>query len=593
MKNYTTEKENNSLSNKHQIKQGIINSSIKTLKSFKPSKYNLPIDLNVLKIFSEMKKEIKQSFYLSKKKIELKNSDLIIRKDLIYQMKHFINKYRLNPNTLYFSVYIMDKLLSNQINLNLEKIAFVSLLLSVKFNDIDGQIPPLKYFEKEMISSYNLSKKELINIEVECLNILNHNLTQSQPLFFINIFLLNGIIFNNELNLNSYDDKNKMFYASIYLKPIEIYEEIILLSPDYFQYNPIYLACACIAISRELYSLNTWNFILENFSGIFFKDFKDVYIFVKTKHKEYRSEMNKKKMYELEKEKEKEINVININKEINSIKEKTPYNHYTDSLIHKRILTMNNNNNIINSTNIPNNIINNIIYKYSIKNAQIKNSAHSYNYKPYSFDMNSENRNSQLLKTKNLEKELNESNSSTEASANNTTRDIYNNNKLLLSYKKILDSSKKIKNDITFSNYYKTKYNSENKLVNKKTFYNEISYQNRLNQLIDSKKTLFINKSKMNFVKMGSFSYSKNNLNKINLINESYSSNIIPHSISSYNSQEKNYKKYGMNAVSTFQLKNYQYLKTLNNKSTSSIDSKKNFGNNRYNFLIGNNILNL
>jgi hypothetical protein len=253
---------------------------------------------------------------------------------------------------------------------------------------------------------------------------------------------------------------------------------------------------------------------------------------------------------------------------------------------------MNNNNNIINNTNIPNNIINNIIYKYSIKNAQIKNSAHSYNYIPYSFDMNSENRNSQFLKTKNLEKELNESNSSTEASTNNTTRDIYNNNKLLLSYKKNLDSIKKIKNNITFSNYYKTKFNSENKLVNKKTFYNEISYQNRLNQLIDSKKTLFINKSKMNFVKMGSFSYSKNNLNKINLINESYSSNIIPHSISSYN-QEKNYKKYGMNTISTFQLKNYQNLKTLNNKSSSSIDSKKNFGNNRYNFLMGNNILNL
>ena len=91
---------------------------------------------------------------------------------------------------------------------------------------------------------------------------------------------------------------------------------------------------------------------------------------------------------------------------------------------------------------------------------------------------------------------------------------------------------------------------------------------------------------------MGSFSYSKNNLNKINLINESYSSNIIPHSISSYN-QEKNYKKYGMNTISTFQLKNYQNLKTLNNKSSSSIDSKKNFGNNRYNFLMGNNILNL
>ena len=53
----------------NEIKPQISNSSSKTLKSFKPSKYNLPIDLNILKIFSEMKKEIKQTFYLTQKKL--------------------------------------------------------------------------------------------------------------------------------------------------------------------------------------------------------------------------------------------------------------------------------------------------------------------------------------------------------------------------------------------------------------------------------------------------------------------------------------------------------------------------------------------
>ena len=565
----------------NEIKQQISNSSTKLLKSFKPSKYNFPKDLNLLKTLSEMKKEIKQTFHLTQKKIELKNSDLIIRKDLIYQMKHFINKYRLNPNTLYFSVYIMDKLLSKNINLNLEIIAFASLLLSVKFNDIDGKIPPLNIFKKEIISSYNLSKKDLINIEIECLNNLNYNLSQTQPLNFINMLLLNGIIFNNDLNLTSFDEKKKMFYASIYLKPIEIYEEIILLSPDYFQYNPIYLSCGCIALSRELYNLNPWNPIFQNFFRISFEDFYDVYSFIKSKHKEYRSEMNKKKMIELEKEKEKEYDIINIDKEISSIEEKSSYNHYTDSLVHKRMSTMNNN--ISNISNLSSNIAFNILYKYSLKNDSIKNLTNSYLFRSNLFDMNFENKNNKFSKTKNLERELNESNSSTEASANNTTRnDIYNNNKLFLSYKKI--NNKKIKDYFTFSDYYKNKYNSDNKLMNKKKFYNDITYQNiRLNQLTDSKKDLFLNKSKLNLVKMGSFSYSKYNSNKINFINDSHpSNNYIQNSISFYNSYE-------MNTISSFHLKNdYKTLKTFNNQSSSSIDCKKTIRNNRYNSLLGN-----
>ena len=76
------------------------------------------------------------------------------------------------------------------------------------------------------------------------------------------------------------------------------------------------------------------------------------------------------------------------------------------------------NNNISNITNLSSNIAFNILYKYSLKNDSIKNLTNSYMFRSNLFDMNFENKNNKFLKTKNLERELNESNSSTEAPIN-------------------------------------------------------------------------------------------------------------------------------------------------------------------------------
>ena len=561
---------------KNQIKPQIINTSKKPQKSLKPQKFNLPKDISPINPFWEMIKKLNNTFELMPKKVELKKSDLIIRKELILEMKHFINKYRLNPNSLYHCVYIMDKLLAMNINLNLEKIAIGSLLLSIKFNDLDGRIPPSRRFEQILISTHKMNSTELNLIEIECLKKLNYNLSEPQPLYFIYIFLLNGIIFNNDFENDYLDEKKKTFYCSIYSKPIEIYEEIINLSGEYFQYHPLYIACACIAISRELYNLQPWNSIFESVFKIDLKDFLNIFNFVKEKHKEYRAEMNKKKMTLLEKEKkqEKEFDLINLNKETSSNREKLTYTSYTVNLAHKRLSTMSNSENNGN----------NILFKGNQRYDSYKNITHSYLYKPLSFDVYSEQQRSQIVKRKSSEKELNESNSSTEASATNTARsDIYNNNKFL--FTKMLDSTKKIKNTITFSNYYKLKYNSDNKLINKKKYYNDNFQTMRFSQLSDSKKNLFSKQSRMNYIKMSSSSFHKSNSSKKNYISESYlSNNYIPSTIS-FNSEEKNYKTYGMNTISAFHLKDpYRSIKTLSNQSFNISNPNKIIRNNDYNY---------
>ncbi len=567
---------------KKQIKSEISNLSKKTQKSFKPSKYNLPKDISPLYPFCTMEKILEESFEKMPKKLELKKSDIIIRKGLILEMKHFINKYRLNPNSLYHCIYIMDKLLAKNINLNLEKIAIGCLLLSIKFNDVDGRIPPSRRFEQILISTHKIDTTELNLIEIECLKNLDYNLSQPQPLYFIYIFLLNGIIFNNDFENDVLDEKKKLFYCSIYSKPIEIYEEIINLSGEYFQYHPLHLACACIAISRELYNLPPWNSIFEDVFHIGLKDFLNVFNFVKDKHKEYRAEINKKKMLLLEKEKkqEKEFDLINVNKESSSNREKLTYTSYTVNFTHKRLSTMSNSEN--------NNNNNNVITKGNQRYDSYKNITPSYLYKPLSFDIHSEQQRSQIVKRTNSEKELNESNSSTEASTTNTARsDIYNNNKLF--YKKMIDSNKRIKNNFTFSNYYKLKYNSENKLINKKKYYNDNYQTLRFSQLSDSKINLLNKQQRMNYIKMTSSSFHKSYSSKKNYINESYLSNIYIPSTMSFNSEEKNYKTYGMNTISAFHFKDtYRSIKTLSNQSFTPSIPNKIIRNNDYNYILGN-----
>ena len=213
--------------------------------------------------------------------VKLKLSEQDNRSKIVYQIKNFVEQNNLNITTYFYSVYLMDQLLAKKVNLSFEKLGLGSILLGTKFLEIDGKLPSMESYLKYTLNR-RISSKEIIEIENICLKQLDHNLNLPQPINFLNIFLLNGIVFNTDES----DNKKKNITSSIYMKPYDILSELISLNADYLQYHPLDLACACVAFSRESYKLSKWHFVFEKIFNIYESKFNEAYIFVKNFNEE-------------------------------------------------------------------------------------------------------------------------------------------------------------------------------------------------------------------------------------------------------------------------------------------------------------------
>jgi hypothetical protein len=195
------------------------------LYSLKPQRFTIPKDVNPLFIFQNLINEINQIFPSMSKKISLSTNSNQIRTNLIKNIKNFIEKYKLSQKNFFFTVYLFDKLLTKKINLDIEKIALGCLILSIKFNDIDGNIPKIKNFCEILIKNKNLSINEIKKIEIFCLNKLDYNLNFPQPINFLDIYLLNGIIFNNDEKNNNKIINNNNNNIKINLNKDDLFED--------------------------------------------------------------------------------------------------------------------------------------------------------------------------------------------------------------------------------------------------------------------------------------------------------------------------------------------------------------------------------
>ena len=178
--------------------------------SLKPKRYNIPKDVVPYKIFKNLISISKHNFPSMPKTVNLRLSELDNRSKIVYQIKNFVEKHNLNITSYFFSVYLMDQLLAKKINLTIDKLGFGSILLTTKFIEIDGKLPSIQSYIKYILNR-RITSKEIIEIENECLKKLNHNLTLPQPINFLNIFLLNGIVFNTDEN----DNKKKNITSAI------------------------------------------------------------------------------------------------------------------------------------------------------------------------------------------------------------------------------------------------------------------------------------------------------------------------------------------------------------------------------------------
>ena len=278
------------------------NSKYKKCYSVKPSIYMMPKDVIIKDIFHN---EIMNSNDFIQKYIlnrNINNNSNIDRKYILKKIKKFIILNRINYNIyekviyfydlLFFQKDKIDNIYSYFNSLSNLSIAIIAFILILKFNNKESKMISLKkildFFEEE---DEKLTMNEVFHMEVVALKLIDYNLAFRTPFSFMELFLINGIIFNE-------DDINCDLSFNIYEFVNETLESIMECSNHYFKYNYFFLCCSIIMFIRERFKINSWPKTLEITFGIKSKQFYETYnaLFRKTNqnnnHKESKENKN-------------------------------------------------------------------------------------------------------------------------------------------------------------------------------------------------------------------------------------------------------------------------------------------------------------
>lgn len=246
--------------------------------SIKPDSLIIPKDVNVRNIFLNMIRLSKfQEFSNFYKQLSKKEKSK--RLNLLETIKYFIEKHKIKNSIFLNTIFLFDILIKkNNSNLDLQQLSLGALILSIKFNNestYNLTNNNFKYFGETEYSS-----EELAEIELTCLLILNHKLNYIQPINFLELFFLNGIVFITDKILT--EDSTLVYSCSLILL-----EELMKMNNAYMKFNPFNISCSIVALCRHKFNLEIW----PDFLGIIFKinlyDFEETLDFVRESFKNF------------------------------------------------------------------------------------------------------------------------------------------------------------------------------------------------------------------------------------------------------------------------------------------------------------------
>ena len=153
-------------------------------------------------------------------------------------MKQFIISNKINNRISLLSIYIYDILIKKNNNeLTLEQLGLGALILVTKFFYEKDTLIHNNNFKNFNLNSKDYSFKDLSLLEIKCLQILNYNLNYINPINFLDLFFLNGIIFTSD-NLNT-DDSIKIYQLSN-----KLIEYFMAINNEYTKFHPFIFVCS-------------------------------------------------------------------------------------------------------------------------------------------------------------------------------------------------------------------------------------------------------------------------------------------------------------------------------------------------------------
>ena len=354
--------------------------------SVKPISYIMPKDIILKDIFQNSMRiyKAKEKYYFNSNN---NNEGNINRKQILSRIKKIILDKKINYDIYIKTIYLYDLLLLKKENASIKiknkfkkffqaqniLIALTAFVLILKFNYSENKMIRMKKLLQNL-DDLDITLQDLYEMEISALKLIDYDLSFHTPYSFMELFLINGIIFNEDyLQLDA--------SYKIYDLAKETIENIMEMSNDYFKYNYFYLCCCIISYVRDTIHINKWPKVFEINFGIKFDDFSDVYniFFQKNNNEKIENNMNikinKRNFYNSDiiniknlKSINNIINVLKIMKSADKIKR-------VKEKINKIDLVNNNNNNNINN-NIPNE---NKIEPYNNNNIQANSNSNSAN----------------------------------------------------------------------------------------------------------------------------------------------------------------------------------------------------------------------
>ena len=260
--------------NKYQI--------IEKCYSVKPMSYIMPKDIILKDIFQNSMKKYKtnEKYYLNSNNY---NEGNINRKQIFSRIKKIILDKKINYDIYIKTIYLYDLLLLKRENAGMiiknkfKKfiyaqnilIALTAFILIMKFNYSENKMIRVKKILQNF-DDLDITLQDLYEMEIYALKLIDYDLSFHTPYSFMELFLINGIIFNED-----YLQLDASF--KIYELAKETIESIMETSNDYFKYNYFYLCCCIISYVRDTIHINKWPKALEINFGITFDEFCDVY----------------------------------------------------------------------------------------------------------------------------------------------------------------------------------------------------------------------------------------------------------------------------------------------------------------------------
>jgi hypothetical protein len=340
----------------------------------------MPKDIILKDIFQNSMKiyKAKEKYYFNSNN---NNEGNINRKQILSRIKKIILDKKINYDIYIKTIYLYDLLLLKRENASIKiknkikkfiqaqniLIALTAFVLILKFNYSENKMIRLKKLLQNF-DDLDITLQDLYEMEIYALKLIDYDLSFHTPYSFMELFLINGIIFNED-----YLQLDASF--KIYDLAKETIENIMEISNDYFKYNYFYLCCCIISYVRDTIHINKWPKVFEINFGIKFDEFLDVYnIFFQKNNNE---KIEKNTNIKINKRNFYNSDIININnlKSINNIINVLKIMKSADKI--KRVKEKINKIDLINSNyNIPNE---NKIEPYKNDNIQVNSNSNSAN----------------------------------------------------------------------------------------------------------------------------------------------------------------------------------------------------------------------